>query len=58
MKTIDLDYAEDGITVAEYVLARVDHILDAVQVLNISDTQEGKDIEYHAKQILKHLKID
>lgn len=74
-KIIDLDYIADGddISVGEYIQARVEHIINALEVLNdkyiidsfdisnktmlIKHTEEYDTIRHQAMQILKHLEL-
>lgn len=75
-KIIDLDYIADGddISVGEYIQARVEHIINALEVLNdkyiidsfdlsnktmlIKHTEEYDTIQHQAMQILKHLELE
>ena len=75
-KIIDLDYIADGddISVGEYIQARVEHIINALEVLNdkyiidsfdisnktmlIEHTEEYDTIRYQAMHILKHLELE
>ena len=63
-KIVDLDYIADNddIPLGEYIQARVEHIINALEVLNsdydIQDTEEYDNIQYHATQILKHLGLE
>jgi len=75
-KIVDLDYIADNddSSVGEYIQARVEHIINALEVLNdkyiidslepsnktifIKDTEEYDNIKYHAMQILKQLGLE
>lgn len=60
---IDLNAKDvDGISVGDYIQARVEHIINDLETLAIKyklhDTEEYDTIQYQAMQILAHLNLN